>query len=109
MRQDRRPYWIKKYYLKFRSWYVQHFLAPACDLLGDHATVMKPWYVSISGPNVTIGKCVTIVAEPEDRVKIGVWGKEPDQGKIQIGDYVLISPGTRISAADEIVIGNSVM
>ena len=70
---------------------------------------MKPWYVSISGPNITIGQCVTIVAEPETRVKIGVWGREPDQGRIQIGDYVLISPGSRISAADEIVIGNNVM
>lgn len=109
MRQDRRPYWLKKLYLKLRSYYVQHFLAPACDTFGDYATVMKPWYVSISGPNITIGQCLTIVAEPEARVKIGVWGREPNEGSIDIGDYVLISPGTRISAADKIVIGNNVM
>jgi acetyltransferase-like isoleucine patch superfamily enzyme len=30
-------------------------------------------------------------------------------GRIEIGDYVLISPGCRISASDEIVIGHSVM
>lgn len=109
MRQDRRPYWLKKLYLRLRSSYVQHFLAPACDFFGDHATVMKPWYVSISGPNITIGQCLTIVAEPDAQVKIGVWGREPDDGRIQIGHYVLISPGARISAADEIVIGNNVM
>lgn len=109
MRQDRRPYWVKKYYLKFRTWYANHFLRPACDSLGDYHTMMKPWYISISGPNITIGKCITIVAEPENRVKIGVWGREPGEGRIAIGDYVLISPGTRISAADEVVIGNNVM
>ena len=109
MRQDRRPYWVKKNYLRFRHWYTMHFLKPACDDLGDYPTFMKPWYISISGPNIRIGKCATVIAEPEARIKIGVWGREPDQGKITIGDYVLISPGGRISASDEIVIGDSVM
>ena len=109
MRKDNRPYWVKKYYLSFRRWYAEHFLRPACDYLGEHHTIMKPWYVSISGPNILIGHCATIVAEPSHRVKIAVWGKEPDQGEISIGDYVLISPGCRISAANKIVIGNSVM
>jgi acetyltransferase-like isoleucine patch superfamily enzyme len=105
MRHDRRPYRVKKSYLWFRSWYTGHFLRPACDFLGEHATVMKPWYVSISGPNIRIGKCATIIG----RVKIGVWGREPHLGRIEIGDYVMISPGTRISASDEIRIGHSVM
>ncbi len=109
MRQDRRPYWVKKAYLTFRIWYAEHFLQPACDYLGGHHTIMKPWYVSISGPNISIGRCATIIGEPDDRVKLGVWGREPELGRISIGDYVLISPGTRISACDEIIIGNSVM
>lgn len=109
MREDRRPYWVKKNYLRFRQWYTRHFLRPACDYLGDYPTFMKPWYISISGPNISIGRCATVIAEPDARVKIGVWGREPGQGKITIGDYVLISPGGRISASDEIVIGNSVM
>lgn len=109
MRQDRRPYWVKNYYLRFRRWYTNHFLKPACDSLGDYHTCMKPWYISISGPNISIGRCATIIGEPDNRVKIGVWGRESDTGRIEIGDYVLISPGTRISASDEIKIGNGVM
>jgi len=109
MRQDRRPYWVKKNYLSFRRWYTNHFLRPACDHLGDHHTIMKPWYVHISGPNIRIGQCATIIGEPSERVKIGVWGREPDQGEITIGDYALISPGSRITAGDKVVIGNSVM
>jgi acetyltransferase-like isoleucine patch superfamily enzyme len=109
MRQDRRPYWVKKSYLLFRHWYSNHFLAPACDSLGPNHTLMKPWYISISGPNIDIGKCVTIIAEPGNRVQIGVWGREADQGRICIGDYVLISPGVRISAGDEIIIEDNAM
>jgi acetyltransferase-like isoleucine patch superfamily enzyme len=109
MREDRRPYWIKKTYLKFRCWYANHYLRPACDYLGEHHTIMKPWYVSISGPNIEIGKCATIIGEPDKRVTIAVWGREPGLGSIKIGNYALISPGVRISASDDIVIGDSVM
>lgn len=109
MRQDWRPYWVKKKYLGLRRWYTHHFLKPACDYLGDHHTIMKPWYVSFSGPNISIGKCATIIGEPDNRVKIAVWGREPELGEIRIGDYVLVSPGSRISASDNITIGNSVM
>ncbi len=109
MRKDLRPYWVKRAYLRFRHWYAEHFLRPACDSLGDHHTIMKPWYVSISGPNIRIGKCVTIIGERTKPVKLGVWGREPETGRIEIGDYVLISPGTRVNASDEIVIGDSVM
>jgi acetyltransferase-like isoleucine patch superfamily enzyme len=109
MRNDLRPYWAKKTYLSFRFWYAEHFLRPACDHLGEHHTIMKPWHVKISGPNIRIGKCATIIGEPYSPVKVGVWGREPGQGRIEIGDYVLLSPGIRISASDEIVIGDSVM
>ena len=53
MRDDLRPYWVKKAYLRFRHWYAEHFLRPACDSLGPHHTIMKPWYVHISGNNGT--------------------------------------------------------
>jgi acetyltransferase-like isoleucine patch superfamily enzyme len=109
MRKDLRPYWVKKLYLKFRWYYAEHFLRPAVDQLGDHHTIMKPWHVSFDGPNIRIGKCATIIGEPENPVKVGVWGREPDSGSITVGDYVLMSPGTRISASDEITIGDSVM
>lgn len=109
MRKDLRPYWVKKAHLRFRHWYAEHFLRPACDSLGDHHTIMSPWYVKISGPNIRIGRCVTLIGERAAPVNIGVWGRDLDGGRIDIGDYVLVSPGTRISASDEVIIGNSVM
>jgi acetyltransferase-like isoleucine patch superfamily enzyme len=109
MRDDRRPYWVKKMYLEYRGWYTRHFIKPACDHLGDYPTFMKPWYVHIGGPNIRIGKCATVVAEPDGWVRIGVWGTQPGRGRISIGDYVMISPGTRISACESIEIGHGVM
>jgi acetyltransferase-like isoleucine patch superfamily enzyme len=77
--------------------------------MGPHENVMKPWYVHISGPNIRIGKCLTAIGEPMHRVQVGVWGRAEGQGRIEIGDDVLMSPGTRLSASDEIVVGNGVM
>ena len=109
MRQDLRPYWLKKFYLRLRQFYVRHFIAPKCDHLGKYPTLMKPWYVNISGPNIVIGDSVTMIGESDNPVSIGVWGREQGLGSITIGKAALLSPGTRISASDEIVIGDSVM
>ncbi|MEM9758486.1 MAG: acyltransferase [Pseudomonadota bacterium] len=109
MRDDLRPYWVKKAYLYWRRWYVDYFLRPECASLGAHCTFMKPRFVIISGPGIHIGDCFTAVAEPMHRVEIGVWGREAGAGTIRIGRCVLMSPGSRISASDEIVIGDGVM
>jgi acetyltransferase-like isoleucine patch superfamily enzyme len=109
VRDDLRPYWVKKTYLKFRRWYCDYFLQPQCVSMGRYHTVMKPWYVHISGPNISIGHSFCAVGEPMHRIEIGVWGRESGAGRIQIGDAVLLSPGVRISASDEITIGNGSM
>ena len=109
MRKDLRPYWLKRYYLKLRHSYAEYFLKPECRSLGPHHTIMKPRYVHISGPNISIGSCFTAIGEPMHRVEIGVWGRSAGEGRIDIGDCVLMSPGSRLSASDEIVIGNGVM
>lgn len=109
MRKDLRPYYIKKAYLRFRSWYARHYIEPHLDHLGKHYTLMSPWYIHISGPNISIGDAATIVAEKDARVRIGVWGHELGQGRIVIGDAVMITPGVRISACEQVSIGHSCM
>ena len=109
MRDDLRPYWVKKLYLKFRDWYVDFYLRPECDYLGPYANMMKPWYVHITGNNIRIGRSFTAIGEPGNRVEIGVWGREAGAGRIHIGEGCLMSPGARMSASDEIVVGDGVM
>lgn len=109
MKADLRPYWVKKLYLRYRHWYTEVFLRPKCASLGSHHTIMKPWYTVISGANIHIGNAPTIVAEVDQRVYIGTWGRGISQGEIRIGDAVMISPAVRISASDKIHIGNGCM
>ncbi len=109
MRKDLRPWWLKKLYLRFRHWYTEYYLRPECASLGPYHTVMKPWYVNISGNNIHIGRSFTAIGEPMHRVEIGVWGRAEGEGRIEIGECVLMSPGSRISASDEIVIGDGTM
>lgn len=109
MNRDLRPYWVKKLHLRARYSYAEYFLRPNCRELGDFHNIMKPRYVRISGADVRIGKCFTAIADPAAPVTISVWGRNADSGRVCIGDYVLISPGVRISACDEIVIGDGVM
>jgi acetyltransferase-like isoleucine patch superfamily enzyme len=109
MRDDLRPYWVKRSYLKYRHWYTEYFHGAECESLGPYHCMMKPWYVSISGNNIRIGRSFTAIGEPGNRVEIGVWGREAGQGRITVGDCCLMSPGSRLSASDEIVLGDGVM
>jgi acetyltransferase-like isoleucine patch superfamily enzyme len=109
MRNDLRPYWLKRCYLKFRYWYAEYYLRPQCVALGSHHTIMKPWYVHLSGNSIRIGKCFTAIGEPGNRVEVGVWGRDIGLGRVEIGDSCLMSPGSRISASDEIILGDGVM
>ena len=109
MKPDLRPYWVKKIFLCYRHWYVEHFLRPEFASLGKHHHFMKPQHCIVSGSNIHLGESPTVVAEPDAKVRIGVWGREPGKGRIVIGDAVMISPGTRITASDDIRIGNGCM
>ncbi|MEM1153748.1 MAG: acyltransferase [Pseudomonadota bacterium] len=109
MREDLRPYWVKRQYLRFRRWWVEYYLRPQCQSLGPFHTIMKPWYVHISGDNINIGRCFTAIGEPGRRVEVGVWGRSEGEGRVTIGDGVLMSPGSRISASDDITLGDGVM
>jgi acetyltransferase-like isoleucine patch superfamily enzyme len=109
MREDLRPFWVKQAYLRFRSAWIHWFIRPRCAHLGRHATIMSPWYIDISGPNITIGHSFTAINTASQRVQIGVWGRGAGQGRITIGAACLMSPGSRISASDEIVLGDGCM
>lgn len=109
MHKDLRPYWVKRAYLRMRDFYVEHFIRPRLVHLGEHYTFMKPWYTEFSGPNISLGKCATVIGEADQRVRVGVWGRGHGLGRIEIGDYALICPAVRISASCEIRIGHSVM
>lgn len=109
MRRDQRPYILKRLDLNFQKWYANHFLRPQFEHLGRGCSFMKPWHVEVFGGPVSLGNHATVIATPDHKVRITVWSDLEARGKIDIGDFALICPGVRISAATEIVIGASCM
>jgi acetyltransferase-like isoleucine patch superfamily enzyme len=109
LRKDHRPYFIKKAYLNFQKIYVKHFLRPHFEAFGKNFVFMQPWNVKVFGSPIEIGDCATVIATSDNKVRISIWSKHKDEGRIRIGDYCLICPGVRISSALEITIGDSCM
>ena len=109
MRRDHRPYYVKKAFLKFSEFYVNHFLRPQLESLGNGFTFMKPWHVEFFGAPIEMGDCINVVASPDRKVRFGVWSEKENMGRIRVGDFCLICPGVRIGSAHEITIGDNCM
>ncbi len=109
MRKDLRPYYLKNLYVKFQNFYVNHFLRPQFETLGQNFTFMQPWYVEVFGPLVHLGNHITVMAASDNKVRFSVWSDKDDAEGIFVGDACLISPGVRISASQKITIGDGTM
>ena len=109
MRKDHRPYFIKHLYHRLQKLYGAHFIKPQLESLGRGTTFMKPWHLQIFGGPIYIGDYATLIASSDKKVRISVWPQSPGKGLIHIGNFCMICPGVRISAADKIRIGDSCM
>ncbi|MFZ7125868.1 MAG: acyltransferase [Desulfobacterales bacterium] len=109
MRRDHRPYAVKRACLKFEKFFVNHFLRPQFEHLGNGFRFMRPWYVELFGEPIAVGDFATVIATPDARVRFSVWPEGPGRGSIRIGDFCLVCPGVRVSSAVEIRIGSSCM
>lgn len=67
------------------------------------------WNVIVYGPDIHIGKNVTIVGANGYRTNLTTINFGGHSGRIEIGDNVLIMNGVRISSANKIVIGDDCM
>lgn len=109
MKKDHRPYYVKRWYNKYQKWYARYFLAPQFDYFGTGLVFMKPWHVEIFGGPVSLGDYTTVIATPDRKVRFTVWPAWMGKGKIEIGKYCLICPGTRIMSATSVTMGDGCM
>jgi len=107
--RDHRPYYIKKAYLKFEQLYAEWFLRPQLTHLGKELTIFQPWNAVIFGSPVRIGDYANIICSSDHKVRLSIWSGKKNNPGIRIGDYCLICPGVRISAANEITIADNCM
>lgn len=109
MRQDTRPFWMKKLHLDYLRWWARRFLEPQFEHVGPYLDAGHPRFVKLHGPNISIGRCATLRATQAYPITITVWVSSDRNGTIDIGDHVLISPGTRILSSDHVTIGSNTM
>ena len=109
IRQDNRPYWLKRLVSKFVNLYVYYNLVPQFESLGEKANFMGAKYVDIFGTGINIGKSATFVATSDSNIRLTTWNLGEFDGKIYADDYCLFTPGVRIAAASEIKIGKGCM
>ena len=109
IRQDNRPYWLKRFVSRFVNLYVQYHLAPQFETLGERPTFMGAKYVDIFGTGINVGKSATFVATSDSNIRLTTWNLGEFNGKIYADDYCLFTPGVRIAAATEIKIGKGCM
>ncbi len=109
MREEHRPYLLKKILNRYNRFYVEHFFRPNFDALGRHPHIMNPRHIEVFGHHIHAGDCIHIIGAADNKVRLNTWRSKQQQGRIEIGDYCLISPGTHITAAEEIVIGDNCM
>ncbi|MCO1334083.1 acyltransferase [Microbulbifer sp. OS29] len=109
MRKDHRPYWLKRLQLRWRKWRTEYFLLPQFDAVGVEPEVMDPGSVFVFGDNVRLGNYPHLISNSEKCIRFTTFGHRGGEAFISVGDFVLISPGVRISAAQSIEIGNACM
>ncbi len=109
MRRSSTPYLIKAIYKRINQWYVGHFIAPQFDSLGSIPEIAHPRSLVIFGRNIHLGKFAQIICASDNCVRFTTWPSKQADAEIYIGDYCLISPGVRISAAQSIRIGDNCM
>ncbi len=109
MLKDRRPFYIKRFQYRFQKLYVEHFIRPQFDSLGEGYFFVKPWHLRIFGSPIKIGNYVHIICASDKKVRFSIWPAGRGEGRIEMGNYSLISPGVRIQSASKVIIGDNCM
>ncbi len=109
MRRNNTPYFVKRIRSVLNRFYVKHFITPQFDSVGEGLDIAHPRHLVIFGHNIHVGSCAQIIAAPDNCIRFTTWPSKQRSGEIEIGDYCLISPGVRISAAESIRIGHNCM
>jgi acetyltransferase-like isoleucine patch superfamily enzyme len=109
LRRNSTPHAIHRLSKKINRWYIRRYIAPQFDSLGSIPDVLNPRSLVIFGDNIHLGRHAHIIASPDNLIRITSWPSRLGKTEIRIGNYCLISPGVRISAAKSIQIGDNCM
>ncbi|MCV6627331.1 MAG: acyltransferase [Cellvibrionaceae bacterium] len=109
MRREHRPFWVKYWISKYQGWWIERFLRPQFDAMGTTPAILQPQTVEVFGRQIKIGDYPHIISSKYKPVRLTTWSGKNLDGRITIGSYCLLSPGTTITSAASIEIGDNCM
>ena len=109
MRKNNQPYLVKRLLNGLNRAYIERFIRPQFDHMGKAPHIFSPQHLVVFGNNISIGDNAHIISAGDNKIRLTTWPSRGKQARIKIGDYCLISPGNRLSAEQDICIGNNVM
>jgi len=109
MRTSHTPYFVKKFLRLCNRLYIDIKIKPQFDRVGEGLAVLHPQTLTIFGRNINVGRNLHIISSRSKPVSLSCWSSKQEQGRIDIGDNVLISPGVNIASAVSINIGDNSM
>jgi acetyltransferase-like isoleucine patch superfamily enzyme len=109
MRRDHRPYPVKRLHRALERGWLNHFVAPQLDAMGEHCKVLKPWNLKIHGKQISFGRAVHVITGRDRQVRLTTWEHADGGGRIEVGDYALLCPGVRLDSAVGITVGPNCM
>ena len=107
---NEKPSYFKRLWFMVKSelYYKYSFKNKFASIAGK-PLVWGVWNVIVYGPNIHIGKNVTIAGANGIQTNLTTISFGGHEGCIKIGDNVLIMSGARVSSANEIIIGDDCM
>ena len=109
MRRSHQPAWVERGLDAFNQAWARHFVHPQFDAIGVESRFQGPFFVHIQGPNVRAGDHLHMFAAPQAPVSISVDPYDGGMGRVDIGNYCVLSPGLRIRSAIGVSIGDNCM
>jgi acetyltransferase-like isoleucine patch superfamily enzyme len=107
LRRDHAPFWLKRTMAAGSALWTKHFLVPQLESVGPGLIVINPRHVEVNGSDVRLGSHVHMMATRDRPIRLTVF-PQPG-GIIDIGDYTIILPGSRIASARSIRVGKNCM
>ncbi len=107
---DEKPSYLKRLWFMLKSeFYYRYVFNKKIASMAGRPLVWGIWNVVVYGPNIHLGKNVTIAGADGIQTNLTSIRFGGCEGSIKIGDNVLIMSGARISSANSITIGDDCM
>lgn len=106
---DKSNIFKKWHFLIKTTIYFHLFFKKKIYKMGKGLKLWGIWNIKFHGPNISLGKNVTLISANGYKTHISTYKGKNQEGEIIIGDNVLIMSGVRLNSAKKIIIGKNSM